>query len=136
MHHKQCSFLGKLSLRWNTVIAACLNCASGTNSNHTILQEAFSDSQGGTPPPPPRIWLVLKCAFHSTTKLIPSVCGRAASSTTCYLTSYFPASPPASYPGVQSCPFLIHLLRPERAWLKTMPFSCLKPNKGSLLSFG
>lgn len=52
MHHKQCSFLGKLSLRWNTVIAACLNCASGTNSSHTILQEAFSDSQGGNPPAP------------------------------------------------------------------------------------
>lgn len=91
MHHKQCSLLGKLSLHWNTVIAACLNCASRTNSNHTILQEAFSDSQGGNL----SSWYLAgaKVYLLQHDQAILSICGGAVSSTIFYILTYFPATP-------------------------------------------
>lgn len=40
-------------LYWNTVIADCPNLVLRTNSNHIILQEGLSDSQGRSFPLPP-----------------------------------------------------------------------------------
>lgn len=89
MSHKQWSLLGKLALHWNTVIVACLNFASRTNSNCTTLQEAFSDSQGGNFS---SLYLAgAEYAFHSMPSLMTLIC--AGSSTTCYVSTYFPATP-------------------------------------------